>query len=301
MGFGKALRPTNRQVRILVGLVLAALFAVQCTSNAPAIKSSSDSVIVLDGKNIDNGNSEAANQMLQLAKSDQIAFLEKCLANYRQQYKDYTCTLTKQEMINGKVGDVQVTEVKFLGNPYSVAMTWTKNNPGGSIGADKLIYVEGKYNNQMVARPASAFARKLAGDSVLRQPDGEDAMKNTLRPVNRFGFERSLKALLEIYNLAKKQGDLKVEFGGLVQVKSSGRQAYRLVRYLPNKPEYHTAAQKTVTLIDTEYLVPVNVEGTDWNGDISSRYDFTDIVFNKGLSSKDFTPEANGMKEPPKQ
>jgi hypothetical protein len=289
MSFKRMLRPSNRRLRILVGLLLAALFAVQCT-RSEAFRESTG-VVVIDGQAFGKNSQSTMSKLERLAKTDQIALLEYCLENYRQKYNDYTCQFAKQEVIKGQTRPQQVMDVKFMGQPFSVTMTWTQNPPIG----DKLIYVEGKYNNEMLVRPANGLLRKIAG-TVTRRPDDQDAMNNTLRPVNMFGFERNLMSLLTIYRQAQKNGDLKQEFAGYAKV--NDRPALTLVRYLPDKPEYASAASKTLIFIDAEYLVPIRIEGYDWSDKQTSLYEFRDVKFNLGLSDESFLPENNDMKPP---
>ena len=294
MSLKTVLRPTNRKVRILVGMLLAALLAIQCTT-APAWNKGHD-VVVIDGKQ-SGSNVGQADKLEQLAKTDHIALLQMCLDNYQAKYHDYTCTFTKQEVINGTNKPLQMMEVKHMAQPFSVAMHWIKNPPLG----DTVLYVEGQYNDQMLVRPTSPLLRGLVG-TVVRSPDDAEAMKNTLRPVNMFGFERGLKSLLEIYKKAKDAGDLKQSFGGYAEVgdpKGGGRKCMLLVRNLPDKPEYKAASPKTVIYIDADYLLPVRIEGFDASGTPDSSYDYGNIKFNVGLAAKDFRPESNEM-QPPK-
>ena len=127
-----------------------------------------------------------------------------------------------------------------------------------------------------------------------RPPDGKDAMKNTLRPVSMFGFKRGMSNLLKVYRQAEKKGHLKQEFGGYVNV--AGRDAIVLLRYLPPKENY--PAHKTEICIDLETLVPIRIQGFDWDGLCTSRYVYKDVKFNAGLDSDDFTPKANGIADP---
>jgi len=289
MAFKRMFQPSNRRVRVLVGLLLAALFAVQCT-RSEAFKEGSG-VVAIEGKILGKNPDSAIAAVEQMAKTDHVALLEHCLSNYRSKYVDYTCSFTKQEVIKGQTKEEQVMDVKFMDKPFSVAMHWTQNAPIG----DSVIYVEGKYGNQMLVRPTNGLLRKIAG-TISRAPDDQEAMRNTLRPVNMFGFERSMKSLLDVYRLAKTNGDLRQEFVGYVKV--NDRPALALARYLPDKPQYAVAASKTLVFIDAEYLVPVRVEGYDWCNKLTSRYEYSNIKFNMGLTEDDFLPENNGMKSP---
>lgn len=281
------LHPSNRRIRLIVGVLVVGLLCVQCT-RSQAFKESRF-VQVLSGEIFGANDPEVYAEVIRLAKTDHIALLEYCLDGYGGRYRDYTCTLIKQERLGGRVSNEQEIAVKFLESPYSVAMAWTAETAG--IG-DRVLYVEGKYNDMMLIRLTGVW-NKLVG-TAMRKPDGPQAMQNTLRPVNQFGFRKSLESLLKVYRQARDAGDLKQSFGEYAEV--AGRKAVVLVRYLPAKDNYPAA--KTLTFIDLEYLVPIAVEGYDWDEKLSSRYVFKDIRFNVGLTSEEFLPAANGMKDP---
>lgn len=280
-------RPTNRRARLIVGLMLAGLFCIQCTrSNAfrqekylIPIANASDGI----------GSDQFHQKINHLAKTDQIALLEWCQANCASRYRDYTCTFLKQERINGVLGQAQEIRVKFLNSPYSVAMAWTPQT--APIG-DRVVYVEGRYNNCMLVRPKGVLYNLIG--TQLRDPNSAEAMQNTLRPVNMFGFHRSIESLLEVYRQAAQAGDLKTEFGGYVIL--GDRKAARLIRYLPPKNNY--PAYRTVIYIDVDYLLPIMVEGYDWDDQPICQYLYKDLQFNLGLGEKDFLPESNDMKPP---
>jgi len=286
MSIRQLLRPSNRSVRYLVGLLLIGLFCIQCI---PGTDSSSSIVIA---KTAGTGAEAAEQKLVELAKTDHITLLNHCLDNYARSYKDYTCTLVKQERISGTLGAEQEIQTKYKEAPFSVAMRWTKNAPIG----DQVLYVEGKYNNNMLVRPASGLLRMLTGGSVTRKPDGPDAMRNTLRPVNMFGFRRGMEELVKVYKQAADAGDLETKFGGFAEVE--GQSALVLERYLPASDAY--PAWKTIIYIDRQRLVPICIEGYDWDKQLSSRYVYRNVSFNTGLTNDDFLPEANGLKAPKK-
>jgi hypothetical protein len=288
MALRKIFRPTNRRVRYLVGLLLVGLFCIQCIPSSDSTRGK-----MLIAKGLPEDPAEKARKVVHLAQTDHIALLEYCQANYARQYRDYTCTLLKQERIKGELGPEQEVQVKFRGSPFSVTMFWVTNSPIG----DRILYVEGKYDNNMIVRPKAKLLQMLTGGAVLRKPDGAEAMKNTLRPVNLFGFQRGMNELTKVYRQAREAGDLKTAFGQFADV--AGRRALVLERYLPPKNDYPAA--KTLVYIDEEYLVPICIEGFDWEQRLSSRYLFKDIRFNVGLTDDDFLPEANGITLPPRK
>lgn len=281
------IRLTNRKVRLVVGLLLAGLFSVQCTQTS-AWKDS-DVVTPVDGVAIGANSSETVRKVDELARNDHIELLDWCLENARGRYRDYTCTFVKQERIGGRLKDAEQIDVKFLSEPFSVSMLWTENAPI----ADRLIYVEDKYDGQMLLRPTGLLGN-LVG-TVTRDPTGKEVRRNTLRPVTLFGFVNALENLLDVYRQADQAGDLQTEFGGYAEV--AGRKTVKLVRYLPPKDDY--PAHRTDVYIDLEYLVPICIEGRNWDDELSSRYVYKELRLNVGLTGEDFRPETLGM-EPPK-
>jgi len=285
--------PTHRRVRWLVGALLVGLFfALYTTQPAPAVKSADSFVTVVAGESLGEIPPEAVATLADLAKTDHIAVLEKCLENCTQQYNDYTLTFIKQERLKGKLRDQQTIDVAFRRHPFSVAMKWTENAPKG----DRVLYVDGMWEGKMLIRPTGGLARSLIGGQVLRDPTGGEVMASTLRPVTAFGFENSLKDLLKVYRAAKQRGDLVQEFGGFGQIE--GRDVIILIRKLPAVDDYPAA--KTVIYVDTEYMVPVMVEGYDWSQEpqLLCRYVFKDMQFNVDLPDDRFTPRANDMNSP---
>jgi hypothetical protein len=298
MGIFKVMRrAVNGSLWRLARLVLVAGAGVLCSCNVapqgPRVpgsvpKASSDDISARTEKTNKADETDKNTQAMEdMARTDQIALLELCLARCQSQYKDYICDFMKQERIAGQLSKEQDIQVKFMQSPFSVSMFWTRNSPSG----DRLLYVEGKWGNQVLVRPAGVMA--VIG-TVKRPPAGPQTMAAALHPVTDFGFERALTSLLSVYTQAKEAGDLRQEFGGYAQV--GGRKTIVLARYVPGE-KYHSA-DKNLTYIDLEYQVPTLIEGFDHQNQLSYRYLYTDIHFNVGLTARDFVPEANDMRNP---
>ncbi len=284
------IHPTNRRVRLLVGFLLAGLFCLHCTPTDAT--RGSHLIVAVSGKPVGENAPDIMSKVVKLAKTDHIALLEFCLTNCKARYADYECTLVKQERIKGVLKPEQVISVRFMNRPFSVAMAWSDETaPMG----DRVLYIEGKYNNQMLVRPTNKFFRALVG-TARRDPNGKDVRNNTLRPVNMFGFERGMESLLKVYRKAKENGDLTEDFGGYADV--AGRRTIVLVRHLPPKDDYPAA--KTLIYIDLEYLVPVGIEGFGWaeEKELLCSYVYKDLKLNVDLTEDDFLPKANGMAPP---
>ena len=279
----RVIRPTNNRIRLAVGILLAAMFCIQCTQ--PDVLRSSMEVTAIAGSPGVSISQDRLKELERLAGADHVTLLKQALANYSKSYQDYTCTFTKHERVNGKFKDEQEIQVKFLDQPFSVAMRWTKNAPVG----DRVLYVDGKYNGQMLVQPKGLLGT-LVG-TVKRAPDGPDAMANTRRPITLFGFKRLMESLLEVNELAVSRGEGKFTFEGY---RTKAKKVMVLKRVLPPKKDY--PAKTTIWYLDVDHLVPIGLEASDWDDQKTCRYSYSNVKFNVGLTENDFTPKANGMK-----
>ena len=226
----------------------------------------------------------SAEQLKELAVNDHIGLLKYAIKTYEEWVVDYTGTFRKQERLGGELGDRQIIAFKFKQEPYSLLMKW-KQNPGG---ADKLLYVEGQHDGDMIIHPTGLLSWIK---SVRRDPAGKAALKGSLNPCYKFGFYRTMKSILEAYKKAKERGDLTANFLGETTVDK--RPCLLMERLFPEKKIYRY--ERLVMAIDLEYLVPVHLEASDWQGNLYFVYLFEDLRFNVGLGEESFTPKANGL------
>ena len=278
-------------VRIGPILLVAAFAAVGC-NGTPVVPGNGHAF----APKVTSDDKFVPHEIIKLAESNHVELLKESLKWYKgKPVKDYTCTLVKREVIRGSLRKEQTTKVKFLQNPFSVAISWIKNPPLG----DRVLYVAGKYKNkkgrsQMLVRPKGGIAQFFAGKSVLRLPNSKDAMRETLRPVTMFGLENCAKSLLEVYDAAIKAGKCTQKYGGITMV--GGRKCVVLVRTLPYKKQY--PAKTTYVCLDVKSLQPLRVVGYGWKEEFLCNYEYHDIKMNVGLTGKDFTPQANGIESP---
>lgn len=283
MLYKKLLNPSNRRIRWIVGAGLLALVCVQCTRPNGGLW---ESELLAGGDALDQEALSAAQcrQIEHLAKSDPVALLAQCARRYDRTVRDYTCTFIKRERLGGKLGSAQEIAVKFRDEPFSVAMRWLRNAPI----SDRCLYVEGQFDDNMLVRPKGLLS--WVG-TQRRKPDSPQVLANTLRPITLFGFRRALAGLIDVYELAGRQGDLTASVVGYKTV--ADRRTLVIQRELPAKDEYPVAV--TRIYIDPVWMVPLCIESFDWNGELESRYIYKDVKFNVALSDEDFTPAANGL------
>src|SRR5437870_1937778 len=63
-------------------------------------------------------------ELERLARTDPVAFLEKCLERYDREVRGYRVTLVKQERLRGRLGPKERIEACFREEPFSVRMDW---------------------------------------------------------------------------------------------------------------------------------------------------------------------------------
>lgn len=276
----------NRALRLIVGSTIAAFLYGSIASQNGIHQVSSRSLLatanafpVKPDVEIDN-----TSKIIDLARTDHIALLKWAQQNYKNRVQDYQGTFYKRERINGKLKKEQIISILFKEEPFSVLMKWKKN--AGSV--DKLLYVEGSNNNQMIVHPTGLFSWIK---SVKRDPRCKEALKSSRNSCDRFGFNRTLESMLKVYELADKEEDLEINYLGQTIV--NGRKCAAMERILPANKKY--PSQRMVVEIDLEYLLPVSVTSYDWQNKMISRYRFGDLKFNTGLSTQRFTPKANKL------
>lgn len=287
----------SSRVRLTIGLVLAGLLMAQIIA---AHDTSQVSTAIADdalGRIDPNASIQTAEEgegekLQRWAQNDHVALLEHCLIRYKASVKDYTCILTKQERLDDKMGGEQVIDIKFKEDPFSVLMTWRS----GATRGDKILYVESadqaSGGGEMLIHP-TGFAGRLF-KSVSRKPRDPEVMQSSLRSVDEFGFARGLQSLIDVYKQAIAAGHLKAKdmtYEGTVDF--NGRTCFVIERVLP--PGHDYPANLTRIYIDQEYLVPVMVYGTDWQGNDLCLYKYTDLKFNVGLDQAEFSRSSNGL------
>ena len=281
-----------QSIALLVGLTV---IPTGCEPPNSTSAPDAETSLILKSKNkLDD--SDISGELITLAQTDHLKLIKRSLLAYdTKPVRDYTCRFYEHERIGGKMQARQETEVKFLQNPFSVAMKWIKNPPA----ADAVVYVAGKYKNsrgvsQMVVRPKGGVAAFFTGGSVLRLPDCREAMQHARMPITRFGFRNNLTAMVEAYEAGLKQKRIEQEYGGAALVDK--QKCIVLIRTFKDVPRYPPV--KLATFFNVKTLLPVRFLGYDAGGKLLFDYRYTDIKINTGLKPFDFTPEANGIPNP---
>lgn len=296
-----------RRVQIVVGLGLAAGLVIQ-GHRAFESRSAGRSVAELaQAASRSSGNQAFASPtprpaiaelgaapMERLARRDPIAFFEKALDRYDRSVRDYTCTFKKQELVNGRMTELQVMEAKFRESPFSVRLKWIENQDKCS----RVLYVVDRWlkNDQQMAVVEPGAIARLFVPYVMRPIHGRDAQRSSRRTLDQFGFRNSMALTLKYCKLASEQGVLDFAYKGLDTV--NGRTTMKFERHLPYTGEDCVWPDRVLVVhVDKELLLPTLclAYADDAKTELLGHYELADVQLNPGLDQSVFTKDGMGL------
>jgi len=224
-------------------------------------------------------------RVIEMAQKNPAKLFKRSLNHFDATIRDYRGTLYRQERMFGKLGREQVINFKFKDDPHSVAMSWVHN----AAKIDRLLYVEGQNDNKMLVRQDGLFA--LLG-TARRDPHSKDVLVASLKPVTEFGFLKVLQSLAD--ESASGPGKPKVTTKYVKTFYKYGRNVIEFEQTIDNPHDMKVS--KRTMLFDIDLLIPIERMAYGPNGELLYKYVYRDMRFNTGLTSSDFTPQANGLK-----
>jgi hypothetical protein len=280
------------KARVGIGLLVTAAFSVQChqaSRRTEAVEAGAPPQVALMCAL--SGSESGLTEIEQMARTRPLQFLQHCWDNYRRTVRDFECTFTKQEMIHGQLLPEQVARVRFLQEPFSVDMTFTKNVRQ----CKRALYVEGKWRDAegrelALVEPGGSIIRVLI--SKIKQPiHGARAEQESRRTIDQFGFDKSFELIMKYSLRAEDEGALRMQFMGHGSI--DGRPTYVLQRHLPyTGDELPYPDSLLIIHIDQETLLPTACYSyADAHGNkLLGSYVYTDIRLNRNYTVDDFDP-----------
>ncbi len=228
-----------------------------------------------------------------------ITLAEQGLARIRAQVTDYTCTIVKQERINGELGPPEHMRAEIrnrkiveggISQPFSVYLYFLKPD---DVTGREVIYVEGQNNGKMVAHEAKGV--KAAFGDVWLNPDGLLAMHGQRYPITDIGIENLVEKLIERANRDKKADPnaLSTQVRFVEGAKINGRSCLVIEVVHPEPKPYYDFHIARV-FIDDQLQVPVRYAAYTWpttpggKPQLEEAYTHLDLKLNVGLSEVDF-------------
>ncbi|MDR2344749.1 MAG: DUF1571 domain-containing protein [Planctomycetaceae bacterium] len=202
------------------------------------------------------------------------------------QIADYSALMTKQECVNGVVQEAQMMEVKVRHKPFSVYVKFLY--PKG-IAGQEAIYVDGKYNNKLVAHGVGV-QRALVG-TIKLDPTGVIPMRGNKYPITEMGILNLIDKLLEVGKKDVNFGECSVNYKEGVKI--DGREC-TMIQVTHPVPRANFIFNIARIFIDKELNVPIRYESYDWPKKegapvtLIEAYTYQNLKLNAGFSELDF-------------
>ena len=123
------------------------------------------------------------------------------LERINKEVRDYECILIKQELVDGKMQDMQFMRAKIRHEqrdgdkvtvPFSVYIKFLKPE---KIAGREVIYVKGRNNGDLIARRGG---RRSPNMTVQLEPDNPLAMDGNRYPITEIGVVTLIQRLIEV-------------------------------------------------------------------------------------------------------
>jgi hypothetical protein len=219
-----------------------------------------------------------------LCREDAVAAVARSLDRYRTDIDAYTCTLVKQERINGKLKDREVIRCEFRESPFAVRMEWREGQGRAAI----MLYPAGDRADRLAVVPSNALARKVL-PYVIRSLDERDVRAAARYPANEFGLYHGTARVHLAFKAAQERGLLYTRYEGLQPVPELGGKSCHVLHRDCAEPEED--GQTAITL----YFDPDNLQQVGsvlQAGDqLLATYYFRDLVLNPPLPADHFVVE----------
>ena len=209
-------------------------------------------------------------------QSDILPYLYQAKMFY-QGVEDYSCVFLKEERLDGKMQKPETILFKFQ-KPFRVYMKWIKDPNKGR----ELLFVPGKYDNKLKVHIGGLLNFILP--SITISPDSPMVLEHSRHSITGAGLGNLINSLIDQFELAKQQGDLRVIVHGAEKVQ--GTDCLRVERVLPKDKGYY--CHRLMLYLNKENHVPVKVMVYDWNDVLIEAYTFSQVQWNLGLSDEDF-------------
>jgi hypothetical protein len=203
--------------------------------------------------------------------------------------KSYTCTMIKQERVEGELLDEETVFTKLRHRPFSVYMKWTRDPHEGR----EVLYREGWNDGEIKGHEGGL----LGVVNLNLDPRGDRAMDGNRHSVLEAGVGKIIKLLRENVALAILSGEGQVEDLGPVTLHGMKLHGYKLTlpagkvkRGLIHDPKRYYSADLRLFLEPSKNL-PVGMEARDAKGRLLETYGYTKLRLNPGLNDRDFDPD----------
>jgi hypothetical protein len=282
-------------------VLLTAVVAVTCFAAAPAgpPRPEEPGESVISEPPGPTGQLPTNAEFAALLRADPVRAFEAVLRRCKAEIHGLTCVMQKQERLAGQLGPVEVVDVAFRDDPFSVYMAWR-----GSVGLGKPVkslYVQGE--NGGLTKVKTRFL------TLNFPPDGKESRDAARYSIEDFGFYHTTLRTHRAWKAARDAGQFHYEFLETRPVPECGGRTCHVIRRTCDPPEVDTfslaekgtiapaahpkeAFVSVVLMFDAETWLQVGTEQKDATGDLVGAYYFREIKLNPKFEREQFTPAA---------
>jgi len=213
-----------------------------------------------------------------------VRVLENVGQHIDQNVRDYSCILTKQERLDGELGEVQHIFMKVRSEPFSVYMKFQQPYAGREV-----LYVEGMNDGDLIALEGG-WKRKIMSPVSL-DPEGMIAMRGQKYPITSVGLRNLVTKFLERSKKDLKFAECEVSFDPNQTVE--GRPA-TLIQVTHPQPRQDFYCHVSRMFLDNELRVPLHYDAYMWprtpgeRPPLEESYTYRNLKLNNGFGARDF-------------
>jgi hypothetical protein len=215
-----------------------------------------------------------------------VRVCKESMAHIDANIQDYSCTLIKQERVDGDLGEPQYISMKVRHAPFSVYMRFLQPYAGREV-----LYVDGQNKNEMFVLE-SGWKRSVLGKLSLN-PESAIAMRGQKYPITNVGFRNLLTKLV-----AHSEADMQfAECEVTYEDYKFGDRPTTIVKIKHPIPRQNFRAHVARLFFDKELRVPIHYDAYLWPDQpgqeppLDVRYTYTNLKLNNGYTAREFDSE----------
>jgi|SRR4051812_31697700 hypothetical protein len=202
--------------------------------------------------------------------------------------RDYSCTLVKQERVEGDLGDKQFILLKVMHQPFSVYMSFLKPYAGREV-----VYVDGQNSGKLVVLEAGM--KRMLGKMNL-DPQGSLAMSGQKHPITDVGFRNLTAKLTKMWEGEMKFAECNVTTNPDTHIANRSTTMIQVIHPVPRQDFRFHAAR---LFLDNELKLPIHFDAYTWpeqeGGEplLDESYTYTNLKLNNGYTAREFDAANN--------
>jgi hypothetical protein len=203
--------------------------------------------------------------------------------------RDYSCTFTKRERVEGELGDYQYILLKVMHQPFSVYMAFQKPYAGREV-----VYVAGQNEGKLTVLDAG-FTRMLGKFNL--DPTCTRAMSGQKHPITDVGIRNLTDKLTKMWTAEMQFAECDVTTKPGRKVEGRTTTMVQVVHPLPRQNFKFNAAR---LFFDDELKIPVHFDAYSWpaqeGGEPQLEESYTyakNLKVNNNFSARDFDANNN--------